>query len=161
MTDSNNEAPKPPEDLKNIDPAPTTQPDPQQSGVSPSLQPNLRDMRDLKTAQSLALIASIAGPVSLFIGGILLGSAGLVCGIIGFRKLNRLIAKQNDVAKAAARIKRSSIIGMCVCGVAIVLNAVSMYFMYPVILEMLETGDFSGLSAGTGTGAAESNSVWG
>lgn len=126
----------------------------------PNLQPNMLDLRNVKSARTLIMVANIAGPVSLFIGGVLLGTAGLVCGIIGYRKLSALLKKKSEVADIAIRLRRSSIVAMVICSVAIILNAIAIYLMLPVVLEMLETGNYTGLvpNAGTGTGGS---STWG
>lgn len=126
----------------------------------PNLQPNMLDLRNVKSARTLIMVANIAGPVSLFIGGVLLGTAGLVCGIIGYRKLSVLLKKKSEVADIAIRLRRSSIVAMVICSVAIILNAIAIYLMLPVVLEMLETGNYTGLvpNAGTGTGGS---STWG
>ena len=129
-------------------------------GVSPSLQPNMLDQRELKAAQRLVMVASISGPVSLFIGGVFLGGVGLTCGIIAFRKLKKLTAKRTEVGAAAGRLKRSSVIGMCVCGVAIVLNGIYAYIMFPTILEMLESGNYAGFADNAGSSVGPS-STWG
>lgn len=129
-------------------------------GMSPSLQPNLLDQRELKKAQRLVMVASISGPVSLFIGGVFLGTVGLVCGIVAYRKLRRLATKRTEVGVFAGRLKRSSVIGMCVCGVAIVLNGIYAYIMFPTILEMLETGDYAGF-AGDAVNPAGPSATWG
>lgn len=162
MTDKRNMPPEPPKapgDGDNQEPwlKPDDVPQP---GLAPELQPNLLDLRNLKTSQTLTMIASIAGPVSLFIGGVFLSTVGLVCGFIGFKKLKVLSNKQTKVAAAAARLKRSSIIGMTVCAVALILNALSLYIMWPELMQMLETGNYANMAAGTGGGAG-STSTWG
>lgn len=149
MTDSENRPPKPP-----------SAGEPGQPGA-PTPSPNMGDLYDLKKAQTLVMVASIAGPVSLFVGGVLLSTVGLVCGIVAYRKLLKLADKHSDVAALAMRLKRSSIVGMVVCGIALALNAISLYLMLPVILEMMETGDYAGMMADTGTGAIGPNSTWG
>lgn len=153
MTDSQNGSPKPPSGPHNEGPE-------QMPGMSPSLQPNLLDQKELKKAQRLVMVASIAGPVSLFIGGVFLGTVGLVCGIMAYRKLKQLAAKRTEVGVFASRLKRSSIIGMCVCGVAIVLNGIYAYIMFPTMLEMLESGDYAGLAGDAGSSAGPS-ATWG
>lgn len=159
MTDSEHRPPEPPPGR-----------DPERNPDDPSRQtvlngvpvpsPNMNDLRELKRAQTLVMVASVAGPVSLFIGGVLLSGIGLVCAVIAFRKLKRIIEKRTDVSALAQRLKRSAIIGIAVCGVAFALNAISFYLMMPVVLEMMESGDYAGAmtDAGTGVGA---NSTWG
>ncbi|RDB68992.1 hypothetical protein C1876_08075 [Eggerthella sinensis] len=107
------------------------------------------------------MISSVAGPVSLFIGGVLLSAVGLVCGIVAFRKLVALAARQTNVAAVASRLKRSAIVGMAVCGVAFVLNAIAFYLMLPVVMDMVASGDYTGLMTDAGTGAVGPNSTWG
>ena len=51
-------------DDQNQPPKPPGYPEPPNQG--PRLRPNERDVRDLKVAQNLVMVASIAGPVSLF-----------------------------------------------------------------------------------------------
>ena len=161
MTDSQNRPPEPPPAPENQDPRKQSEESQRNvPGVSASLQPNMQDFREIKSAQTLVMIANIAGPVSLFIGGVLLGSVGLVCGIVGYRKLSALAKKTTEVAAIASRLRRSSIIGMVICGIAIVLNAVSMYYFFPEFLAMLESGDYAGLAADAGAGAAGS-ATWG
>ena len=116
-------------DDQNQPPKPPGYPEPPNQG--PRLRPNERDVRDLKVAQNLVMVASIAGPVSLFIGGVFLATAGLVCAIIALKKLNALSTRLTDVAAPAKRLKRSCIIGIAVCSIALVLNAVSAYLTRP------------------------------
>lgn len=86
---------------------------------------------------------------------------GLVCAIIALRKLNKLIEKRTDLSALAQRLKRSAIVGVAVCGVALTLNAISFYLMMPVVLEMMESGDYAGAVTDAGIGAAGSTSTWG
>ena len=141
-------------DDQNQPPKPPGYSEPPNQG--PRLRPNERDVRDLKVAQNLVMVASIAGPVSLFIGGVFLATAGLVCAIIALKKLNDLSTRLTDVAAAAKRLKRSCIIGIVVC------NAVSAYLMYPAVLEALESGDYGNLAPGADLGTTpKGNSTWG
>ena len=140
-------------DDQNQPPKPPGYPEPPNQG--PRLRPNERDVRDLKVAQNLVMVASIAGPVSLFVGGVFLATAGLVCAIIALKKLNALSTRLTDVAAPAKRLKRSCIIGIVVCSIALVLNAVS-------VLEALESGDYGNLAPGTDLGTTpKGNSTWG
>lgn len=161
MTNNDQRPPEPP-------PAPENEPRGEDSsspkpptGQPVTLQPNTNDLRGLKTSQTLVMISSVAGPVSLFIGGVLLSAVGLVCGIVAFRKLVALAARQTNVAAVASRLKRSAIVGMAVCSVAFVLNAIAFYLMLPVVMDMVASGDYTGLMTDAGTGAVGPNSTWG
>lgn len=146
MTDSEHRPPEPP---------PGHDPERQKElNGAPVPSSNMNDLRELKKSQTMVMVASIAGPVSLLSG------VGLVCAIVAFRKLKKLIAKHTDVSVLAQRLKRSAIVGMAVCGVAFALNAISFYLMMPVVLEMMESGDYTGAMTDVGSGAA-GTSTWG
>ena len=152
MTDSEHRPPEPP---PGHDPERQTE-----LNGAPVPSSNMNDLRELKKSQTMVMVASISGPVSLLIGGVLLSGVGLVCAIVAFRKLKKLIAKHTDVSVLAQRLKRSAIVGMAVCGVAFALNAISFYLMMPVVLEMMESGDYTGAMTDVGSGAA-GTSTWG
>lgn len=134
------------------------------SGPDGSPSPNRQEVRDLRSAQNLIMVGSIAGPVSLFFGGVLLSGAGALCAFLGLRKLNVLSKRGTDVSIFALRIRRSAFIALAICGVAFVLNAISFAIMYPIVLEALETGDYGSLlpnASSGGTGSSGTNSTWG
>lgn len=138
MTDNEHRPPEPPQGRD-----PGREPDDRSrqttlNGV-PVPSSNMNDLRELK----------------------LLSGVGLACAIIALRKLNKLIEKRTDVSALAQRLKRSAIVGVAVCGVALTLNAISFYLMMPVVLEMMESGDYAGAVTDAGIGAAGSTSTWG
>ena len=134
MTDNEHRPPEPPQGRD-----PGREPDDRSrqttlNGV-PVPSSNMNDLRELKKAQTMVIIA--------------------------LRKLNKLIEKRTDVSALAQRLKRSAIVGVAVCGVALTLNAISFYLMMPVVLEMMESGDYAGAVTDAGIGAAGSTSTWG
>ncbi|MEG2934654.1 MAG: hypothetical protein RR842_13845 [Gordonibacter sp.] len=145
-------------DGQNNAPQPPQAPEPAHSQLPPSDQ----DVRSLKVAQNLIMVASLAGPISLFFGGFWLSAAGLVCGIIGFRKFKALIQSQSSISSVATRFKKSSIVSIVICSIVTVLNVVSAVILYPIVLQALETGDYANFMPGTGTGTPSGgNSTWG
>lgn len=125
------------------------------------LQPNLQDSRALRSAQSKITFAYIAGPLSLFIGGMLLGVIGLICAGLAYKKLGVLQHKEQTIAQNASELKRSAKVALIICGVAFALNAVSMYLMFPIILEMMQSGQYGAAVGSLGAGTSAGTSAWG
>lgn len=130
-------------------------------GSLPARQPSAREVSDFKTARTLATVASVAGPVSVFFGGMPLSVAGAVCGAIALRRFGRLAAEGSELSTAAARLMRSSVIGLIMCVVAFALNAYSFFTVLPEVLQMMEFGELD-LSVESGVGSASGQSAtWG
>lgn len=132
-----------------------------------SPKPNMADDHILKTAHSQINVALVFGPISLFLGGMLLGVVGIILAVLGLRKLNGLIEKNSPFSADAERLKKSARIALIVCGIAIALNFVSFVIMYPTIMEMIDSGQLDSLlgttgavSSGSGAGSS-ATSTWG
>lgn len=100
MADQQNNRPSPYLD-ENHEPhgKPETQPNPNDGNNQ--FRPNALDEQALKTARSQTTFAFIAGPLSLFVGGMLLGTIGAICAFLAYRKLHSLAQKSNDTASIA------------------------------------------------------------
>lgn len=157
MNDNHNEPPEPPRPPENDG---EHNLDTRQPGVSPSLQPSMQDFQQLKKARTLVMVANIAGPVSLFIGGVLLSTVGLVRAIVANSRLRQLAARMTSVARPAALLKRSSTVGIVLCAIALMLNGIAFFIMLPEVMQMMESGDYTGLTMDAGSGAAGST-TWG
>ena len=124
-------------------------------------KPNALDEQKLRSAQTQTTFAFVAGPLSLFLGGILLGGAGAICAFLAFRKLKALSSKTNEAAKKAVQMMRSARAALAICLVAVIINAVSLVLMYPVIVQMLQNGDYASVAGNMGAGTATGTSTWG
>lgn len=149
---------------QNLTPQPPEPPQPPQQDHDQ--HPNDSDVHDLKSAQNLVMVASFAGPISVFLGGILLSGAGLVCGFLGLRTLNELVKKHADHTRlgvAVTKIRRACIVALAICGIALILNVISFAIMYPIVLEALESGNYENLFSATqgSQNAPEESSTWG
>ena len=118
------------------------------------------DMRELRSAQTFTMVGTIAGPVSLFIGGVFLSLIGLVCGCIGRKKYMLLEAKGTEVSDWARRMSKSAKVAIIVSAVAFVLNAVSLFLMWPMLMQLMQSGDVAGVAQNAGT-VAGAGSTWG
>lgn len=126
MADQQNNRPSPYLD-ENQEPygKPDTQPNPNDGNNQ--FKPNALDEQTLRSARSQTMFAFIAGPLSLFLGGML----------------------------------KSTRTALIICLVAVTLNAVSFVIMFPVIEQMLQSGDFASIAGNMSAGTAAGTSTWG
>ena len=113
------------------------------NNLSPETQGAVRSLR------RLTRIAYIVGPISLLLGGVLLSSAGVFCAFAAYLKLKALAAKQALDATMQAALRTSVVRALVLCGIALVLNAVSLYMLYPMMSDYLDSADVSNVSAST------------
>lgn len=159
-SDSRVDVPKPPDAASPYgnaqDASPSNQPT---QAYSPNPQYRQSEQDPLRRYRTLVLVSSIAGPVSLFIGGTLLDIVGLVCGIVALVSLNRVAKAQSQAADYAKSLRRAAIVSIVICCVAMALNIATVISIMPELMEMLESGEIQGLGSAS-TGAA-TNSTWG
>lgn len=143
-------APEPP--VRYEEPRTESYPEPQMSSRMP---------KQIVTANRFMLLAGIAGPLSLFIGGSLLSTVGLILAIIGWRKLNSYQVQDGE-QEALASLRKTGKMALVVCAAALVINIVFLVVFYPALIEMLSEGDYSSLvGGGAATGITGGNSTWG
>lgn len=160
MADQQNNRPSPYLD-ENHEPygKPDTQPNPNDGNIQ--FRPNALDVPTLWSARAQTAFAFIAGPLSLFVGGMLLGTIGAICAFFAFRKLHLLAQKNNETTSIARRMLKSTRTALVICLVAVTLNAVSFVIMFPVIEQMLQSGDFASIAGNMSAGTAAGTSTWG
>lgn len=107
------------------------------------------------SARKFITASQVAAVVSLVIGGVLLSSIAVVLAIIGFRKLNEIARGHTDQIEAHFALRRSGILAIGISVAALIINAVSLIFFYPMVVESLSAGGFGGLFPG-GTSTAPS-----
>ena len=112
----------------------------------------------IKSAQTMITIATIAAPVSLIFGGVLLSSIALICGFVGRKRLSKVSAANAHEAAAIQSAAKSVKMAIIMCVIALSLNLISAYMMYPAYLELLQTTGVSDLTMNPGE---SSGSIWG
>lgn len=120
------------------------------------------DARTLRTVQYLLIIAAVLCPISIFFGGVLFSGAAVVCSAIAFAKILKLSRKEGPLQTLAKKIWIASIICLCACALIFTLNVIAAIIMYPIILEAVQTGDYSslGLDSGSSGGSSEGNNTF-
>lgn len=122
---------------------------------------------DLKSANTLAKISAVAGPVSLIIGGIALSTLALIFSIISFMKTRRALNKVGEGTQlylGARVVRQSAIISGVISLVALIINIVGVAILFPTLVDAFNSGDFSAV-LGDGSGSvvnpSSSGGAWG
>lgn len=138
-------------------------PEPQANG---SFDGNRPESRELRSARSLMTASNIMGPVSIFIGGVVLSLAGVICAVISMLKLKRLASSADAVVSTVAkRLSKAAAVSVSICAVALVVNAISAAIMFPILMDAVESGQMDQI-LGSGQYAAQPDAnqpseVWG
>ena len=156
------------------DSKPEETPEPQQLGApeatpgnpqrpEPPTEPS-QDQRQVLIDAST--VAAIAGPVSFIIGGVMLSTVGLVCAIVGFVKIKHVIDDVDGRQKVYATTVRQTLIwGLAISAIALIVNIVGIALMMPVLMEAMQTGDFTSILGEGATITAQpsggSGNAWG
>lgn len=117
-------------------------------------------MKDTRTIQMLASVSLIGGPLSLIIGGVVLSTAALVCGIIALVMVRSAKNAQQDAVPDAIlqTLTRQAVIGIAVSAIAVAMNAATLMMTMPAIIDAMQTGDYSSLLGGESSAADSAGS---
>ncbi len=156
----NPQVPLPPEPQP-IAPQTPTPETPETSGPQ-----TIAEQSELNSARTLSTIATIGGPVSFIIGGVLLSSVSLICALLAFFKTKRVLDNPSSPFLAYAKaLRQTAIMGLFISLVALVLNIIGVVTMMPILLDALQSGDYSSILGNgvTATQAPSSSgeSAWG
>lgn len=111
----------------------------------------------------MALITQVCAFVSLVIGGVLLSSVSLVLAIVYMRKASRASERQADERAAVTweLMCRSLKFSMLVNAIALLLNVTAMILFYPILMELIQTGDIASVFGGSGSTPTGRDPIWG
>ena len=113
----------------------------------------------LKTSQTLLTIAVIAGPVSLILGGVLLSVIALVCAIVAYAKIKKVMEMPTSSKALSGSLRRQSLICIAACSAALVINTAFFVQMMSLYMDYVTSGDLQGLmDAIYGTDASSASS---
>lgn len=158
-------APEPPPNWKPEDSAPRTQP-PLPSEHDPSqdeavvgkivLKLERDEVPRFESARKFIMASQITALVSLFFGGMLLSCVAIVLAVLGFRILSEIAANRVDQPYVQKALKRSGLIAIGMSVLALVVNAVTLFVMYPILMQTLQEEGISGLIPGLQAGSSTS-----
>ncbi|MGI6105035.1 MAG: hypothetical protein ACOYD7_02455 [Raoultibacter sp.] len=115
-------------------------------------------IRNIKTIQKYLLASALCWGVSMFFAGIILSAAGAVCSFIALRKALQLEKQGSQYTEISKRLKILSMICLAACVLVFAATVISLIILFPVLLEAVESGDYSAL--GLGSSGNSSSSVW-
>lgn len=122
------------------------------------------ELQQLKSCQTLTMIALIGAPSSLLIGGVALSTAALVCAIVAFVRMRRIASPDDAPGSLKRTLYTQALIALVISIVAMVMNAIAFAYMFGAIMDAMQTGDVSKIfdAAGdvTPQEASSSASVW-
>ena len=127
---------------------------------------NRPESKELRSARSLMTASNIMGPVSIFIGGVVLSLAGVICAVISMSKFKRLASSADAmVSTVAKRLSKAAAVSVSICVVALVVNAISAAIMFPILMDAIDSGQMDQI-LGSGQYAAQPDAsqpseVWG
>ncbi|MDO4182357.1 MAG: hypothetical protein Q4E12_01955 [Coriobacteriia bacterium] len=144
----------------------------------PNQQPN-DNMRQVQSVTNMYRAGAICAGISLLFGGVFLAAAGFICVFIGMSRskaaFERLNASSSETKRLLKALNASRNIALVVCVIAMALNVYALVVLWPVMMEVMNSGSLDALyqmfgisgdpTAAGGTGnigdAGNTSSVWG
>ncbi len=100
----------------------------------------------IRSIQTLGSVAIIASPVSLVFGGMLLSAVALICALVGRSKLKVLSVAEGVSAEIVQTLRRQNKVALIVSITALIINAVFFAFTFNMLMQMMQSGDYTQLS---------------
>lgn len=120
------------------------------------------EITDFKSGRNYFLAAVIASIASLFFGGIILSGVAIICAIASRGRFNNVASRHAGEPEVQTALARSGNIALAVAISILVLNIIALIVFYPVVADMMQSGDlnlFGGSSTTSGTSTG--NGTWG
>lgn len=125
------------------------------------LQP--QEAAQLKSAQTMITIAIIGSPISLIFGGVILSTICVICAAIAYSKIKKVLTHYQGDSLFPKNMFRQSKIALGMTIFVLVINTISLAFVIPEVINILETGDLSSLYGFNNTPeslGSNSSSIW-
>lgn len=120
---------------------------------------------DFDSARRLIAISQILAVVSLIIGGVVLSAVAIVLAVIGYKRALENAVLPSEYQMPWKLLKRSATIAIVVSALAFCANLVALIVVYPMVLQAVQTGDYSALlpmgSQLDASGNGSNSSTWG
>ena len=117
------------------------------------------EIADFRRARSYTMVAQIVALVSLFLGGVLASAVAVGFAIAANGKLAKLAAARPNEPDVQRALMRSGVIVIVLSAAALLLNAVSIVYLYPYINDILQSGSVGGVPSPAASGSG--SVTWG
>lgn len=128
-------------------------------------QLSFESLQQIKSAQTLITIATIGAPVSLIIGGVLLSTISIICAVVAYMKLKKIMPAGAPQHPLITKVIRSTVLAACFGIGALILNGLTVAALMPTVMEYINTGNADALNSMFGeapaSGGSGGSSVWG
>lgn len=117
----------------------------------------------MRTCQTLVTVAIIGAPVSLLFGGVLLSVAALVCAVVAFAKMRRVLGPEDVKGSLARTLYVQASVALFAGAAATALNAAAFAYAFGIVMQAVQGGDVSALFdsfGASGQGPQPSGSIW-
>ena len=119
---------------------------------------------DFERIRKLISISQICAVISLFIGGVVLGAVALAFGIMGYRAIISAARHNTLEYNYIKPLRQSCIIALVMSVCSLTVNIIALVYVYPLVMEALNTGDFATLFGGgaqSGSSTGTGSTTWG
>ena len=123
---------------------------------------------ELKSINNFIVAANILTIISIFVLGVPLGIAAIICAVVAWKKTRALSESEQIDQKVLAYYRKRISMVLALSILVCVINAVSAYLMYPYYSEMINeliNQQAASSSAGSlsfdSSGSLSSGSIWG
>ena len=131
----------------------------------PAIQPGGQGpnsaIAEFASARRLVTIAQVMAIVSLLIGGVVLSTAALVVAIMALQKVRAHVYTDAQDQLTWQLLKRSTTIAIVVAVLALAANVAALIVIYPMLMEAIQSGEYTTLLGTAQTPNTPGTSTWG
>lgn len=120
------------------------------------------EIPQFQSARRFMIISQVVAGVSLFFGGVILSALAVLLAFMARDRFNRIAAAKPDDLEAQQALTRSGTIAIVITIGVLILNIIALIYLYPIVADSIQSGNFNFLGGGTGTsGTGTTSGTWG
>lgn len=119
------------------------------------------EAHEFQSARRFVTASLIISVLSLFFGGTFASCIALGCALYARSKLNRIVQAHSENPVMQMALSRVSAMAIGVAVVILIINIVAVVFLYPQVMEMIQSGNFGPFGGSQSTSTATGSVTWG